>query len=258
MTMIYLKETFVFSISICYIFVVANQDAQKSPETCTPGSLLGIPGVPGQPGVPGTAGVPGIPGTHGQKGDTGQQGPRGEPGMPGDKGSVGPTGPGGLPGKAGPSGPKGENCIMESAGINSNTTSQLQKSAFSVVLTGYDGKISINDPVRYNIILSNVGNDYDQLTGKFTCRIPGTYVFSFMAMKSATEDAETASLLLMLNGVFQLGAHCDRKNRLSTSTNIGILNLNTGDKVWIQPRHDYLYGDRFRYPSFSGFLLYPQ
>lgn len=104
----------------------------------------------------------------------GPQGKQGRPGKPG------PPGPPGEPGPPGPRGPPGDNADLVRTGIlgavSTTTYNTTPRVAFYAGLRnpqeGYD-------VLRFDDIVTNIGGNYEGATGKFTCKIPGTYFFIY-------------------------------------------------------------------------------
>ncbi|NXQ19524.1 C1QB protein, partial [Peucedramus taeniatus] len=125
----------------------------------------GIPGLPGQPGSDGRDGE------IGPKGEQAERGEKGVPGLPGQPGKVGPIGiPGavGLPGIRGMPGPMGE------PGDYKVTI----RSGFSAArsLSSYPRR---EQPIRFDRVITNENGHYENRYGRFTCRVPGTYYFTY-------------------------------------------------------------------------------
>lgn len=115
------------------------------------------------------------------------QGTRGEPGRPGKPGSRGPPG---LPGPPGPRGPPGEpggggkfsfTSLSGAAGGNGdadgfNGTLNNYRIAFYVGLKNpHEGY----EVLKFDDVITNLGNHYDPSTGKFTCQVSGIYFFTY-------------------------------------------------------------------------------
>ncbi|CAI9587698.1 unnamed protein product [Staurois parvus] len=106
----------------------------------------------------------------GAKADQGRKGKSGLRGLPGPSGPPGPKGPPGEPGRPGPPGPPGPG----PGGYVSSYYSP--KIAFYAGLRkpheGYE-------VLRFDDVVTNVGNYYEPSTGKFTCPLPGIYFFAY-------------------------------------------------------------------------------
>lgn len=109
-------------------------------------------------------------------------GPQGKPGRPG---KPGPPGPPGEPGPPGPKGPPGDGVDIVRTGIlglggkgavSTTTYNTTPRVAFYAGLRnpqeGYD-------ILRFDDVVTNIGGNYEGATGKFTCKIPGTYFFIY-------------------------------------------------------------------------------
>ncbi|XP_071946353.1 complement C1q tumor necrosis factor-related protein 2-like [Antedon mediterranea] len=238
--------------------------AQTDTAACNSCCTAGVPGIPGNHGNPGVSGPQGMNGVKGEQGIKGEVGMKGEQGIKGDNGRNGLDG---IPGKLGPQGligPSGVNGVKGEKGeqgpqgligsVKGEQASQ-QKSAFSVVFTTNPGRHAVS-PMKYNTIITDVGNHYNKETGKFVCTIPGVYVFQVTSLKSS--GGGIVSTQIIKNGNFQVTAYVGDTGHHSISTMV-VLDLVSGDQVWTQPRDtntNYYYSDGNRYCSFSGFLLY--
>ena len=112
--------------------------------------------------------------------------------------------------------------------------------------------------VTFQEAASNIDNHFNLATNQFTCHIPGTYVFTFTIGVHQNIDIFIA---LVKNGQAILKAHSrsNYSNNYVQDTNIAILNLETGDQVWLQFTNyegRKVHSDSNRQTSFSGFLLY--
>lgn len=96
-------------------------------------------------------------------GRRGKQGFRGPPGLPG------PAGPPGEPGKPGPPG-------LPGPGPGGYTHTYSPKIAF---YAGLRKQHEGSEVLKFDDVVTNVGNYYEPTTGKFTCPLPGTYYFTY-------------------------------------------------------------------------------
>lgn len=115
--------------------------------------------------IQGPQGQPGRVGRMGPRGPSGEPGPPGPVGPPGERGPPGPPGPPGVPGANGPNG-----------AISAATYSTVPKIAF---YAGLKKQHEGYEVLKFDDVVTNLGNHYDPSTGKFTCSIPGIYFFVY-------------------------------------------------------------------------------
>ncbi|XP_072037674.1 uncharacterized protein [Amphiura filiformis] len=190
--------------------------------------VKGDPGEPGQPGDTGIPGLPGVPGEHGEKGDHGIKGIPGIQGPPGLPGSPGLTMLQEL-GRAALSGPQ-------------------PRSAFSATQWSTQTARYETVDIIFNYVFSNVGDDFNRETGRFTCRVNGTYFFTFYIYSQERQPV----VQLVKNNNFQVSpSHASMSNSVT-------LDLVEGDQVWLRLlKGSMLQGNRGRQTTFSGHLLFP-
>lgn len=112
-----------------------------------------------------------IQGPRGEPGRPGKVGPKGEPGPPGP---AGPPGNKGEPGKPGLPGPPGARAVA--GAISAATYSTVPKIAF---YAGLKKQHEGYEVLKFDDVVTNLGNHYDPTSGKFTCSIPGVYFFTY-------------------------------------------------------------------------------
>lgn len=218
-----------------------------SMETCPAAA-----GMPGTPGIPGLLGRDGRDGENGQKGEPGemwrggpQKGEKGEPGLGGFSGKRGQSGDPGEPGTPGAVGLPGEPGESGAGGA-------LQQAAFSVArgTSTFPDKASV---IRFTNVITNIQDDYNTETGRFRCRVPGTYYFVFHA------SLEERLCVLLKRDEAVLAVFCDhcRSERQVTSGGLAVY-LSRDQEVWLETK-DYraMTGKPSGYSIFSGFLLRP-
>lgn len=228
----------------------------------------GIPGTPGHDGQPGRDGRGG---RKGEKGDSGQPGERcrswgwdggcgvikrgtngqlipaaGVPGKRGEVGMSGDEGPPGYRGFPGYPGLKGE----------PGETAFDYHSAFSVGLVG-PVKAS-GEPIRFVKLFYNEQSDYDELSGKFRCAVPGLYYFNYQLVARG-QDTKVALYHGGKPVTFSLDQY--RAGDLDQASGSVLLQLVVGDEVWLQVYGEEgpagVYTDSTADSTFTGFLLYP-
>lgn len=110
------------------------------------------------------------------------QGPQGKPGRPGKPGPPGPPGEPGPPGPAGPPGDRADQGRTGILGLGGNgaistaTYSTVPRVAFYAGLKNPHEGYEI---LKFDDVVTNLGNNYDGISGKFICSIPGTYFFIY-------------------------------------------------------------------------------
>ncbi|XP_072040737.1 complement C1q tumor necrosis factor-related protein 4-like [Amphiura filiformis] len=245
---------------------------------CVPGAA-GAAGAAGTPGNNGLPGRDGIKGEAGRKGDLGERGERGEAGLLGPQGPSGDLGEHGLqgiPGKVGPGGIAGMNGSNGRPGSDGSPgpagspgSSGLKgqkgeaggqrRSAFSVVKTSPQTGNS-GDTLTFDVIETNIGGHYSSSTHRFTCQIPGTYVFMFtIASVSSSHDPH---VYLMKDGsrkTLAIVRETDSGGSIYLQASQGVvLQLDVGNQVWLQfgSSGDAVHGYPNESTTFSGFLLY--
>ncbi|XP_073796572.1 adiponectin isoform X2 [Danio rerio] len=214
---------------------------QNSREPCARW-MRGVSGMPGFGGIPGRDGRDGREGEKGENGEPGPKGPTGEPGKPGDEGFPGKRG---FPGNPGLKGESGE-------------ASFPYHSAFSMGLTDKVSPAS-GSPIRFTKTFYNEQHHYDDISGKFRCAIPGIYYFTY----HLTINGKETKVAIFRNGrtvAFTLDQF--HSGNLDQASGGVILNLSSGDEVWLQLYDDIfdegIYVDYNNDSTFSGFLLTPK
>ncbi|KAM6993997.1 complement C1q-like protein 4 [Ammospiza nelsoni] len=186
------------------------------------------------PFLPGAKGEPGRKGRSGLRGPPGPPGPRGPPGEPGRPGPPGPPGPG--PGGYIPSfySPK----IAFYAGLRKPHE-------------GYE-------VLRFDDVVTNVGNYYEPSSGKFTCPLPGIYFFTYHVLMRGG-DGTSMWADLMKNGQVRASAIAqDADQNYDYASNSVILHLDVGDEVFVKLDGGKVHGGNTnKYSTFSGFIIYP-
>uniref|UniRef100_A0A8D0LB30 Complement C1q subcomponent subunit A n=1 Tax=Sphenodon punctatus TaxID=8508 RepID=A0A8D0LB30_SPHPU len=204
----------------------------------------GIKGLNGRTGQKGDRGEPGLParrtGIRGPKGDKGESGP---PGKPGNQGYRGPNGPPGHSGEIGKKGAKGK----------AGNIKEQPRPAFSASRKNPQAQGNI---MVFDSIITNSDTPYSAQTGKFTCRVPGFYYFTFQVV-----SISNLCLSIMHNST-TVASFCDNNSRSNLQVNSGgsVLSLGKSDTVWLEsdPQNsNKVYSGTDADSVFSGFLLFP-
>ncbi|NXR42929.1 C1QA protein, partial [Zosterops hypoxanthus] len=211
-----------------------------------PDGKNGSPGLPGRDGRPGQKGEPGEPGKRkpGIRGPKGDDGEPGFAGLPGPSGTLGITGPPGLPGEPGLPGRKGS--AVDALGQPHPAFSASRMSPPRAGTT-----------VVFDRVITNQENSYNPQTGKFTCKIPGLYYFTFQVVSSGD-----LCLAITKNGVRAV-SFCDNNSQDTLQVNSGssVLSLAVGDQVFLTTdpaRGNSIYSGSEADSVFSGFLVSPE
>uniref|UniRef100_A0A8C7X7A7 Complement component 1, q subcomponent-like 2 n=1 Tax=Oryzias sinensis TaxID=183150 RepID=A0A8C7X7A7_9TELE len=193
------------------------------------------------------------------------QGIKGEPGRPG---KPGPRGPPGEPGPPGPRGPPGDRRDPARAGQPELAGTELPDTSEEESSTSGGAKIAfyvgLKNPhegyevLRFDDVVTNLGNHYDATTGKFTCQVSGTYFFSYHVLMRGG-DGTSMWADLCKNGQVRASAIAqDADQNYDYASNSAVLHLDSGDEIYVKLDGGKAHGgNNNKYSTFSGFLLYP-
>lgn len=120
--------------------------------------------------------------------------------------------------------------------------------AFSAVLST-NTHLGNDDAIKYDKVLTNLGNGYDKWSGHFVVPRKGVYVFSCSVM---CPNPNHITVGIIKNGKTVLPVAAQRG--WESSSRIVILSMEKGDRVWVRRlAHDR--NIMANYNSFSGYLL---
>ncbi|XP_066059103.1 complement C1q subcomponent subunit A [Chamaea fasciata] len=212
-----------------------------------PDGKNGSPGLPGRDGRPGQKGEPGEPGRPGLS--VNSRGPKGDDGEPGVPGLPGPSGIHGLPGPmgiVGPPGPRGQKGTA--ADVLEQSRPAFSASRLSPPRSG--------TTVVFDRVITNQENSYNAQNGKFTCKIPGLYYFTFQVVSSGD-----LCLAITKNGL-RVVSFCDNNSQgiLQVNSGSSVLSLALGDQVSLTTdpsQGSSIYSGPEADSVFSGFLVSP-
>ncbi|KAF7662339.1 hypothetical protein LDENG_00239640 [Lucifuga dentata] len=167
-------------------------------------------------------------------------------GIPGPPGARGPPG---EPGKPGPQGPPGPGPGGYAPSLYT------PKIAF---YAGLRKQHEGSEILKFDDVVTNVGNYYEPTTGKFTCPLPGIYFFTYHVLMRGG-DGTSMWADLKKNGQVRASAIAqDADQNYDYASNSVILHLDVGDEVCVQLDGGKVHGGNTnKYSTFSGFLIYP-
>nr|XP_046178258.1 complement C1q-like protein 3 [Oncorhynchus gorbuscha] len=189
------------------------------------------------------------------------QGPKGEPGR---TGRIGPRGPLGEPGPPGPAGPPGERGGPGPPGlpgtpgvtgaISAATYNTFPKIAF---YAGLKKQHEGYEVLKFDDVVTNLGNHYDPTTGKFTCSIPGIYFFVYHVLMRGGDGTSMWADLCKNNQVRASAIAQDADQNYDYASNSVVLHLEPGDEIYIKLDGGKAHGgNNNKYSTFSGFIVY--
>ncbi|XP_076470698.1 uncharacterized protein LOC143300710 [Babylonia areolata] len=123
--------------------------------------------------------------------------------------------------------------------------------SFSAKLS-YNRELKPLDTVIFDTVLTNNGQAYSAETGKFTTPLPGTYVFFATILSGYNTKVESA---LIVNDKEVARMYSGAHDAHGSGSNAAILNLRSGDSVWVRllfQGGSHVHGF---YSSFSGAIL---
>ncbi|XP_062302865.1 complement C1q-like protein 2 [Osmerus eperlanus] len=193
------------------------------------------------------------------------QGTKGEPGRPGKPGPRGPPGEPGPPGPKGPPGDRGDSGKAVYPAVTSGTakteTDEVNTSADGAKIAFYVGLKNPHEGyevLKFDDVVTNLGNQYDPSTGKFTCLVSGIYFFTYHVLMRGG-DGTSMWADLCKNGQVRASAIAqDADQNYDYASNSVVLHLESGDEIYIKLDGGKAHGgNNNKYSTFSGFMLYP-
>ncbi|XP_031438553.1 caprin-2 isoform X2 [Clupea harengus] len=148
--------------------------------------------------------------------------------------------------------PQGAHTLMP---VHVYPISQQIRVAFSAARTFNFAPGTLDQPIAFDLLHSNVGEMFDMPSGRFTCPVPGTYVFIFHILKLAV-NVPLYINLMRNDEVVVSGYANDGAPDHETASNHALLQLYQGDQLWLRLHRGAIYGSSWKYSTFSGFLLY--
>ncbi|XP_071174576.1 complement C1q tumor necrosis factor-related protein 3-like [Mytilus edulis] len=122
--------------------------------------------------------------------------------------------------------------------------------AFTAITT--NGNALTNNPIKYDIIVTNVGKAYSSTSGIFHAPITGIYSISFSIMGQPNNSIYGN---LYHNGMQIIRIYTKGDNRHEVASQTVYLKLVKRDEVWIQGTAGMKLWTSERYNQFSGALV---
>uniref|UniRef100_A0A8C2X4S0 Complement C1q like 1 n=1 Tax=Cyclopterus lumpus TaxID=8103 RepID=A0A8C2X4S0_CYCLU len=182
--------------------------------------------------------------------------PTADPGLHAGTDTPGAPGPPGEPGPPGPKGPPGDGVDIVRTGIlglggrgavSTTTYNTTPRVAF---FAGLRNPQEGYDILRFDDVVTNIGGNFEGATGKFTCKIPGTYFFIYNVLMRGGDVCPNTHIVA--SAIAQ-----DQDQSYDYASNSAILHLDAGDEVFIKLDGGKAHGGNSnKYSTFSGFILY--
>ena len=117
--------------------------------------------------------------------------------------------------------------------------------------------LPVNSVVVFDQASLNVGEAYDETTGKFTCKVDGLYTFSWTTLSGPRKDL-TTDLITSGSRVAQNIVDTDKTDDTLSSSSTVIVRMRKGEQTWISVvKGNQLTAQWISVPSsmFSGFKI---
>ncbi|XP_006159825.1 complement C1q-like protein 3 [Tupaia chinensis] len=160
----------------------------------------------------------------------------------------------GEPGRQGLPGPPGAPGLNAAGAISAATYSTVPKIAF---YAGLKRQHEGYEVLKFDDVVTNLGNHYDPTTGKFTCSIPGIYFFTYHVLMRGGDGTSMWADLCKNNQVRASAIAQDADQNYDYASNSVVLHLEPGDEVYIKLDGGKAHGgNNNKYSTFSGFIIY--
>ncbi|XP_056307205.1 C1q-related factor-like [Danio aesculapii] len=196
-------------------------------------------------------------------------GPQGKPGRQGKPGLPGPPGPPGPPGEPGPPGPMGppgnsknHTERPEIFPLGGRTATGMGTAVYTMgprvaFYAGLRNPQEGYEVLRFDDVVTNIGNNYDGATGKFVCKVPGTYFFTYNVLMRGGDGTSMWADLMKNTQVRASAIAQDQDQSYDYASNTVILHLDPGDEICIKLDGGKAHGGNSnKYSTFAGFILY--
>ncbi|XP_062300165.1 complement C1q-like protein 3 [Scomber scombrus] len=150
-----------------------------------------------------------------------------------------------------------ENLSSMTKELASITSASTAKVAFTAILGHSLGPVGDDTTVKYQKIVSNIGNSYNPATGIFTAMVPGVYYFRYTMYNNNYGTANSILSLMMNNQKLVSTWDTVGGDVHDSATNAAVVKLKVGDSVYVKLwSKRQVYDDSNHYNTFSGFLLF--
>lgn len=106
----------------------------------------------------------------------------------------------------------------------------------------------------FPVVITNVGNGYNPSNGVFTAPIAGVYVF-FVNVQGYYTQNVYADIVQSGSTKVRTMAVSDSQDRYDAGTNLAVLTLQKGERVWVRNHSGKGYYNDGPITTFSGFLI---
>jgi complement C1q subcomponent subunit C len=135
--------------------------------------------------------------------------------------------------------------------------SERQQYAFFATMSSDKTNLPVPSVVLFDQASLNVGEAYDETTGKFTCKVDGLYTFSWTTVSSPEKDL-TTELITSGSHVARNLVDNDKTDDYLSSSSTVVVRMRKGEQTWISVvKGDQLTAEWSTVPTsmFSGFKI---
>ncbi|CDQ86898.1 unnamed protein product [Oncorhynchus mykiss] len=173
----------------------------------------------------------------------------------------GPPGPRGPPGNRGDSGKAGYPAVTSGTAKTETDTDEVNMALGETKVAFYVGLKNPHEGyevLKFDDVVTNLGNQYDPTNGKFTCQVSGMYFFTYHVLMRGG-DGTSMWADLCKNGQVRASAIAqDADQNYDYAGNSVVLHLDSGDEIYVKLDGGKAHGgNNNKYSTFSGFILYP-